>query len=56
MVSSPSGASFISPTTTIFEDQDFVVSPSIYATTAAPLKLSSSARLVIAIRAESATS
>src|ERR1019366_91630 len=50
------GASFIAPTTTIFEDQDFVVSPSIYATTAAPLILSSSARLVIAIRAESASS
>src|SRR5665647_1818922 len=50
------GASFIAPTTTIFEDQDFVVSPSIYATTATPLILSSSARLVIAIRAESATS
>src|ERR1035437_7999400 len=50
------GASFIAPTTTIFEDQDFVVSPSMYATTAAPLIFSSSARLVIAIKAESATS
>src|SRR5579859_6679107 len=50
------GASFILPITTIFEDQDFVVSPSINATTATPVILSSSARLVMAIKAESASS
>jgi hypothetical protein len=48
------GGFFNEPTTVIFDDQAFVFSPSMKATSATPLILSSSARRVIAVSAASA--